>query len=305
MKLESGSKNFLLSQAKRVTTRILRKIRRETNGLLPGYAGLPGLLIVGAQKAGTSALYRYLTHHPEVYSARKEVNYFKYHYARGRRFYKRQFLAGPGLKVDATPGYLYHQEVPARAAQLLRPDTKIIVLLRNPVDRAYSAWNMYRTVCKDPQMRANFLHSQNTDPTIRFFDEYCTQAYPSFSDAIARELEWLHSASPVREPSLLRRGFYTEQIQHWLNYFPLQNFTFIESSELKDEESARVVLSNLEKQLNLSAGGFDNLSFELVHTRAYERPIPEDLRIELGALFRKHNRGLEELTGLNPSWNKQ
>ncbi len=101
---------------------------------------LPGAVIIGAQKCGTSSLHNYLTQSPGVIAPlRKEVHYFDVNYGRGEGWYRGHFgrQGEPGLNLDSSPYYLFHPAVPARMHELL-PDARLIVLLRNPARRAYS-----------------------------------------------------------------------------------------------------------------------------------------------------------------------
>ena len=101
---------------------------------------LPQAVILGAQKSGTSSLHYYLVQHPGVVAPlRKEVHYFDLNLARGEAWYRAHFgLDGePGVSIDSSPYYLYHPVVPARLHALL-PGARLIVLLRDPVRRAYS-----------------------------------------------------------------------------------------------------------------------------------------------------------------------
>ncbi|MFN8073962.1 MAG: sulfotransferase domain-containing protein [Kineosporiaceae bacterium] len=123
--------------------------RRATAGLRV----LPDFVIAGAMKAGTTSLYRYLCAHPDVMpAARKEVHFFDVHYARGPQWYRSMFpttvqrdlLARthgrPVLTGEASPYYLFHPLAAERAAGLV-PAAKVVVLLRDPVERA---WSHYR-----------------------------------------------------------------------------------------------------------------------------------------------------------------
>lgn len=101
---------------------------------------LPNFLIIGAQRSGTTSLARYLAAHPDIYVARqKEVHYFDRHLDNGEDWYRSQFRTSDGVAAvgEATPEYMYLPDVPTRMASLL-PDAKLIAILRNPVDRAYS-----------------------------------------------------------------------------------------------------------------------------------------------------------------------
>lgn len=282
---------------------MLRSIINSFNGLRSDIDTLPGLLIIGAQKAGTSALYSYLTHHPEVVKSRKELNFFNRHYDKGKLYYKRQFPLRKGLRIDATPSYLYNKAVPVRAAATLAPTTRIIVLLRDPVARAYSAWNMYKKIASNPTIASNFKDLEKKNPALQLYSQYCQQPFPTFSEAIRQEMEWVRTGTNIEEPSLLRRGFYVEQIRYWQQHFPTENFFFIHSEDLKVEAKARDILSKLELFLGLKSGGLNDLPYTHAHVRAYDNPLPVELRPELTALFNVKNKGLQQLTGLeNLSW---
>src|SRR5689334_25080325 len=103
---------------------------------------LPNFVVIGAPKAGTTALSRYLGDHRDGFvAAQKEVHYFDrdHLFSRGVEWYEAQFEGAGGVRAvgDATPGYMYSREAIDRMAALL-PDVRLIATLRNPVDRAYS-----------------------------------------------------------------------------------------------------------------------------------------------------------------------
>src|SRR5262249_13344047 len=140
---------------------VCRQLRRELI-LLPrrfdtGMRMLPGLVILGAQKAGTTSLFNYLSAHPQVRSpTNKEVHYFDLNFARGPTWYRAHFpkrsdtsleqddIRDEQITLDASPYYLFHPAVPERLKTTL-PQAKFIVMMRNPVDRAYSHyWHSVR-----------------------------------------------------------------------------------------------------------------------------------------------------------------
>lgn len=107
-----------------------------TMGVLPQFLGL------GTQKGGTTTLQRLLEQHPQVWlSPSKELQFFTLHYGLGESWYRQQFKSAAAGKRcgDITPYYLFHPEAPARIAALL-PAVKMIVLLRDPVDRCLSQY---------------------------------------------------------------------------------------------------------------------------------------------------------------------
>lgn len=101
---------------------------------------LPNFIIIGSPKCGTTSLYHYLKQHNDVYvSHRKEILFFDSSYYKGLRWYERHFRGYQGQKAigDITPSYLHNPCVPKRIAETL-PVAKLICILRNPVERAYS-----------------------------------------------------------------------------------------------------------------------------------------------------------------------
>ena len=115
----------------------------------PGDTGrvLPNFLIVGAPRCGTTALARYLGAHPQVFMADvKEVRFFGAGGGTDLDAYARHFAAGRGTPRigEATPTYLYDEAAVTQIAATL-PDASLIVVLREPVDRAYSQYWLNRS----------------------------------------------------------------------------------------------------------------------------------------------------------------
>lgn len=108
----------------------------------------PGFLIIGAGKCGTSSLYHYLVGHPHVLPAkRKQVHYYLFYYNRGMKWYLSNFattksmLSNKALMTgEAAPGYIPNP-VTARRASTDMPGTRIILIAREPLDRAWSSYN--------------------------------------------------------------------------------------------------------------------------------------------------------------------
>lgn len=110
---------------------------------------LPDFLIIGAMKAGTSSVHRYLQQHPDVLaSTRKEIDFFSRHYRRGLPWYMRQFGTGARVAGESSPNYLKAHLWPEVAARIHRdlPAVRLVCVLRNPVDRTLSHYlhNVWR-----------------------------------------------------------------------------------------------------------------------------------------------------------------
>ena len=109
---------------------------------------LPTFLILGAQKCGTTSLHSLLAQHPEIcMSEPKETNFFNIHFDRGLEYYRETFFnSWKGHKAvgEASPSYFFLPYVPERIAAAL-PGVKMMVILRDPVKRAFSHWWMKTT----------------------------------------------------------------------------------------------------------------------------------------------------------------
>lgn len=106
---------------------------------------LPGFLVIGAQKAGSTWFTRNLRAHPEIFMPLKELRYFTRYYDLGPSWYAEKFSrAGEKRTIgEGTPGYLLHPQAPERISETLGGATLLVASLRNPVDRAYSSfWNL-------------------------------------------------------------------------------------------------------------------------------------------------------------------
>lgn len=119
---------------------------------------LPKLVIVGAQKAGTTTVFDMLSRHPKVLPpVRKELHFFdvEERYNKGMRYYRSLFPVIPAkskgyITLEASPRYLFFSDTCAPRIAKHLPKTSCLILLRDPVKRAYSAWNMNRTVRRRP-----------------------------------------------------------------------------------------------------------------------------------------------------------
>jgi hypothetical protein len=245
---------------------------------------LPDFLILGAQKSGTTALYAYLRWHPEITGpAWKEVSYFDRHYRRGERWYRGHFPIRAGNRVvgEASPGYVFHPLAPERVRATV-PDARLIVLLRDPVDRALSHYHHEVALGREPL---------------------------TFEDAIAAEPQRTRGAEErlLREPdyfshpwwdhSYLARGRYAEQLERWLAVFPRQQLLVVASDELAAEPErayAQVV-------------GFLGAPAHRLgsYPRVYEQDYGEmraETRQRLAEHFAEPNRRLYELLGRDFGW---
>ncbi|NIQ15891.1 MAG: sulfotransferase, partial [Candidatus Dadabacteria bacterium] len=137
---------------------------------------LPNYLIIGGQKCGTNSLYAYLANHPNVRPAlTKEIRFFDKYYQRGINWYKvcfpfkfdQNLHKGSIIAGEATERYLEYPHAPKRVREAL-PHVKLILLLRNPVDRAYSHYSMRFKAGKEKLSFEDAIDKENE----RTKDEY-------------------------------------------------------------------------------------------------------------------------------------
>ena len=276
---------------KRGTARLLRWVglletgrRAELRWRMGQSRALPDAVILGAQKSGTSSLHNYLVQHPGVVEPlRKEVHYFDIGYERGEAWYRAHFglLGAPGLNLDSSPYYLFHPAVPQRLHDLL-PDAKLIVLLRDPVRRAYS----------------HYWHERDKGrETLGFEDAIAAEPErlgDSHQQLAAGTLQRSHAHQHF---SYLARGRYAEQLERWFALFPREQFLV-----LRFEDLAREPLVALNQALGfLGLPPAAAVSLEARNTRQYP-PLAEPTAVQLRAYFEPHNRRLEQLLGRTFGW---
>jgi hypothetical protein len=245
---------------------------------------LPDFLVIGAQKAGTTALYAYLRWHPGITGPSwKEVSFFDRHWWRGEAWYRGQFplRAGERLVGEASPSYLFHPLAPGRARSLV-PDAKLVALLRDPVDRAYSQYQHEVALGREPLSFEDALAAE--DDRLAGEVERLTEDPRAFSRAW-----WDHTYAA--------RGRYAEQLERWLAVFPREQLLVVPTEEL-GERPAEIYASIL---AFLGAEPYELSDYPRVFDRDYE-PMRPETRAALAASFAEPNRRLEALLGRELRW---
>jgi sulfotransferase family protein len=247
---------------------------------------LPDFLIIGAQKAGTTALYAYLREHPQITGPSwKEVSFFDRHYGRGEAWYRGNFpntlRARGGLVGEASPSYLFHPLAPERVAALV-PEAKLVALVRNPVDRAFSHYQHEVALGREPRSFEDALVAE--DERLRGEEDRIVADPAYFSHA------WWNYTYRAR-------GRYAEQLERWLAVFPREQLLVMPSEELlaEPEQAHGRVL----EFLGASPHRLD--AYPRVFERQYE-PMRPETRLRLAAEFAEPNRRLYELLGRNLGW---
>ena len=204
------------------------EVRRASRTPLAGRRSLPDFLIIGAQKAGTTSLFEYLIESPDVRSPlRKEVHFYDHNLDRGERWYRSNFPLRDHrswVTGESSPYYLLHPWVPGRVAEHL-PDTRLIVLLRDPVARAYSHYQHSRALGREPI--ANF------EAALAAEGKRTNAAWSRLVKRGSREaeVEWF---------SYARRSRYAPQLRRWLEQFPRESLLILTAEEFYRDPRATV-----------------------------------------------------------------
>jgi hypothetical protein len=268
---------------------------RTATGRGPGRGHmLPDFVIIGAAKAGTTSLYGWLSEHPYVVPATtKEVHYFDYNVYRGVDWYRAHFPhqadcdafaathGRPFLTGEASPSYISHHWVPERLARRL-PDAKLLVTLRDPVDRAYSQFQMS---CREQEESLSF------EEALAIEDE---RLEPERARIASDER---YNSWPIGCWSYQMRSRYAEQLERWFSYFDRSQFHILTLEELAARPSE--TLDAVHAFLGLSPFTPENL--KPLHAAAYNSLAPVT-RARLQECFRPHNERLYELIGRDLGW---
>lgn len=232
------------------------------------------MLVIGGMRCGTTSLFGWMSRHPQMrVPSFKEIHFFDLHFNRGLGWYRAFFPLRSALTFDVTPSYMTHPEAPRRAS-LVCPDARIVAMVRDPVERA---WSHYR-----------LRISSGTE-------------HRSFRAAITEELE----AGPLAgtgvyhrsaEIPYLRAGCYADQLRGWIDRFGRDALLIVDSHRLFADPGS--VLPELTRFL---AVGSPDVPFP----RANSAPpgVPDmDLLRDLRIHFAQADEHLAELVGTPLSW---
>lgn len=254
---------------------------------------LPEFLIIGAQKGGTTSLYSYLVQHPGIIPCeKKEVHFFGNPEIRkrGEAWYRRHFpsnsyrkslekqLGYSPITGEATPDM--NQPFMPKLVHELLPNAKLIAMLRNPIDRAFSQYHHKRKVL-------------GSEPLI--FEEAIAQSAIRLPDELMNDQRMYYQSD---HRSYITRGLYAEQLERWYQYYPKDRIHISSSEEFFEDPASE--LKKILKFLEMPDFQFDCSLAKNIG--GYEAEMSKEVRDHLVEIFRPHNRRLYELTGKNFGW---
>jgi hypothetical protein len=273
------------------------------------------LFIIGAQKSGTSTLFDNLVKHKNIFGGLiKEKNFFSHEalLKNGVAWYHNLFpkpsifyrLPKTHYFLDASPSYLAHKEVADRIYKY-NPDAKFVVMMRNPVDRAFSAWNMYRqmNLLNDNEKIKLFnthIKGSSKDRESKFRSLIHLEKFPTFEEMVQDELHDF-STDSSKFPGILSRGIYFLQIEYYFKIFDSNQFFFIFAEEFKVNKTQ--ILNDLMSFLNLEEG-LQSEELNDSHIREYKQKLTQETRDELVLFFAPHNEKLFALINKKINWSK-
>ena len=210
--------------------------------LLGETVSMPTLIILGAQKSGTTAIYTYLSKHPNIQAPkRKELNYFStisqgtanidQYLALFPRNYARRSTA---VSIDASPSYLIDCERCVGHAEFLGLGFKYLVSLREPVERAVSAWFMYKQL---QQRNPNWFVAERWVETFQILGKRLVRRDSSFGNSFAAdietEIEVLEQGKRIECP-IVEFGLYQAQLDALYSTVDASRVMLIDSQHLRD-----------------------------------------------------------------------
>jgi hypothetical protein len=253
---------------------------------------LPSFILAGVGKSSTTSLYHYLVRHPQTIPCRKKApHFFNKRFEKGIGWYRRQFPvllpslwrrpthAAAPLVFEASASYFTSPRVPGRVAKVI-PWAKIVVILRSPVDRAFS----------------NYQHNLRKGRENR-----------SFEEAIDWELE--QGASATAPDSYgqdyyrfyfgyLYRGQYVDHLRNWLEFFPWRKIKIIRAEDYFADPAG--IFLDLLEFLELSSWRPER--FEKINSGGDYPKVSSHTRERLEAYFRSYNSDLFQLLGRDLGW---
>ena len=256
---------------------------------------LPNFIVIGVGRGGTTSLYHYLNEHPCVIkSAYDELGFFDENFHLGLNWYRSMFPTkflkkkivkefGKCLTYDVTPSYIRKPWVARRIKELF-PKIKLIALLRNPVDKAYSH---YHLSLRSGVQKSSFEEIIEED--VKTFQKF-ENTNSMIDDKYFRT---------YIEKSHLGRGFYAQQLKIWFELFDRKQILILTSEELSTDTN---------KTMNKIFQFLDLPDYEIPDTTKHNTAIYANMKIDtrkkLISFYSKYNQDLFKLLNQEFDWNK-
>ncbi len=293
--LEKTLKGLVPEQAKNTAKGAIRRYGALTANWRP----LPDFLILGTKRGGSTSAWRYLIQHPQVmpmvtrWEHLKSPHYFYWHYDKGQEWYRGHFpsvaartaaerrIGKHVITGESSPYYLFDPRVPYRVAHDL-PDSRFIVLLRDPVKRAYSHYweRVDNGVEPLPFEQALAAEPERVDGE---WERMLADPY-----YYSRRHDWY----TYRE-----RGVYAPQLRRWFEAVGRDRVLVLVSEDMYADEQA--VMGRMADFLGIDQVPVPDTT---QHNYRPSEPMAPDVQAELREYYRAHNAELAELLGRELPW---
>ena len=278
---------------KRMGRRVSRAVGRGTAALRM----TPDFLLVGVQRAGTTALHRALAAHPATVSPvfHKGVNYFDLSYYKGPSWYRGHFpmralaerragdVPGGPRPFESSGYYMFHPCAPERIRHDL-PDVKLLVSLRDPVERAFSQYR--REIAGGFETEQSFERALELEPERLAGEADRMRADPRYAS-------YSH-----RHHSYVAKSEYVDQVRQLLDLFGRDQVLVVDSETFLAEPQR-----TYDQILDfLGLPPYQPPAFGRWNTRSAPQPLAEATRRRLEAHFEPYDTALGELLGRPLAW---
>ena len=270
------------------------RLQQKQAAIGSGKGRLPDFVVIGAKKCGTTLLYHLLTQHPYVDpAAKKELHYFDVLFEEEDVEWYRRCFPQPTWKDgrrtitgEGTPGYLFHPLAPERMVQAV-PQARLIALLRNPVDRAYSDYHQGVRKGREPRTFEEAIEQALEAEETRPLDE---------EDEASEHED--HAGPDNMRRGHLSRGIYVDQLLRWSEYFSEEQMLVLKSEDFfeRPSEALKPVLDFLDLP------DWEPEASEIRNKGNYEQAMDPAIRQRLEEFFEPHNRRLYEYLGVDFGW---
>ena len=267
--------------------------KRHWYGVTNSIRVLPDFIVIGAAKSGTTSLYHYFKKHPNIMgSYKKEIGFFDDNYNLGIEWYRSWFPTKTSIEkrtkknkknlvYEGSPGYFQKQWCIKNMYETL-PNVKLILVLRNPVDRTYSHYQH----ATRRGMKTKIPFRDLLDRDLKTYEQIKNDDNEYFKNFVLN--------------SYIGPSIYVRLVKEWLKYFRLEQLLIFSTEELA--KNPREVFSRI--------FGFLNIKEEEINTESrqnvggYDASLDSDLRQRLIDFFRPHNEELFNTINQRFDWDK-
>ncbi|NEP46556.1 MAG: sulfotransferase domain-containing protein, partial [Okeania sp. SIO2H7] len=242
----------------------------------------PNFIIIGTGKSGTTSLYNYLTQHPQVLPAiKKEIYFWSRHFDKGINWYLAHFPPIPKatkfITGEATPTYINSWQTPTRLFSIF-PKIKLIIILRNPVDRAISHYYHEVRSKMENKSLSEAIYSQ-------------LEILQQMSESTLEQAYWNHISYYISY------GVYVEFIKKWMAIFPRKQFLILRSEDFYQDPAT--IMEKVFNFLDLPKHQLKN--YQKLNS-GYYPTLPQSIHESLSNYFQPYNQKLEAYLGMKFNW---